>query len=110
RRTTAASTRTRGARVDPRAGCRAAPRSRTRALASGPVALGPRRPQSLEPLEQEVACAGDRDPLLRERVTVSDRDLCVLERLVVDRKRPRGADLVLPAVPLPAPPSVSVLG
>ena len=45
-----------------------------------------------------------------ERVAVADRDRVVLERLLVDRERPRRADLVLAAVALADRGRVVVLG
>ena len=47
------------------------------------------------------AHAGDRHAHLLERVAVAHRHGVVLERLVVDRDRPRRADLVLAAVAAP---------
>src|SRR5581483_10930992 len=73
------------------------PRSRARAPASP---SGPRRPGLVEPVAHELDRALERDPLLRETVAVADRDCPVVERLVVDRERPRRADLVLASVAL----------
>ena len=63
----------------------------------GLVALG-RRPGPGERVLQVRGGSADRQPLLGQRVAFADRDRVVLERLVVDRERERGADLVLPAV------------
>src|SRR5205814_8285761 len=97
RRTTAASIHRAAVPRGRRADSPAAPRSRAEAPASP---SGPRGPGLLKPVEHEVARAFERDPLLGERVAVADRDRPVVEGLVVDRERPRRADLVLAAVAL----------
>src|SRR5947209_19036333 len=67
---------------------------------------GPGDPQALlDLLAQRV----DRDSVLREAVAVAERDRAVLERLVVDRHRPGGADLVLSAVAAPDRAALVVL-
>src|SRR5688572_18379602 len=63
-----------------------------------------------QPLLQDRPRALERDALLLERVPVAQGDRAVLERLVVDRQRPRGADLVLAAVALADRGRVVVLG
>src|SRR6478735_1787371 len=67
----------------------------------------PRRPQAPLDLVGELA---DRDPDLLEAVAVAKRHRAVLERLVVDRHRPRGADLVLAPVAAADRATLVVLG
>src|SRR5207249_8957894 len=74
------------------------------------IFLGTWPPALFEPLDEQLARACDRDPLLGERVPVADRDRVVVEGLVVDRQRPRRADLVLTAVALADRGRVVVLG
>src|ERR1051325_3010286 len=68
----------------------------TTAAVDGLVALR-RGPGLADLARQPCADLGDRQPLLRERIALADGDRVVLERLLVDRERDRGAELVLPA-------------
>ena len=72
--------------------------------------LGPAHATRRSSVEQQLLRAVERDPLLLERVAVAERDRAVLERLLVDRERPRRADLVLAAVALADRGGVVVLG
>src|SRR5581483_3295580 len=63
-----------------------------------------------EAVEQKLLRCLQRDALLLERVTVAQRHGAVGERLLVDRERPRRADLVLAAVALADRGRVVVLG
>ena len=71
---------------------------RSRAAAVSRVVELRRGPGRLQPALQLLGERVDRHPLLGERVAVADRHRVVVQRLVVDRHRPRRADLVLAAI------------
>src|SRR5579884_4011004 len=74
---------------------------------AGELGRAPRRPQAPLDLLAELI---DGDALLGQRIAVAQGHRAVLERLVVDRHRPRRADLVLAAVAAADRPALVVLG